>query len=170
MAKKNRKGGVHVEGSTLNVDRDMVGGDKHIHNNVQGSQVHGNTFDVGNVSGSGIVIGDNNTVTNNFGSNVTELQKLFEAVHTKIDARAQDPDVDKQEIRETVKKIEQEAEKGKQANLSKVARWLDALGKMAPDILEVAATTLLNPVAGVTVALKNIVLKAQETKAQAKAK
>lgn len=78
--------------------------------------------------------------------------------------------MDKQEIRETVKKIEQEAEKGKQANPSKVARWLDALGKMAPDILEVAATTLLNPVAGVTVALKNIVLKAQETKAQAKAK
>ena len=44
---------------------------------------------------------------------------------------------------------------------NKVERWLKFLADMAPDILEVTAATLANPIAGVATAIRKIAEKAQ---------
>jgi hypothetical protein len=81
---------------------------------------------------------------------------MFQTIYQDIDARKDDPDVDKDELKSTVQLIQQEAAKGDQANGTKVQRWLQNLGQIAPDILQVTAATLLNPVAGVATALQKI--------------
>lgn len=95
-----------------------------------------------------------------------ELAKLLVGVYQKIDERPEDPDVDKEELVETVQKIEREAAKGEEANPSKVERWLRFLGGMAPDILKVTAAALASPLAGVGTAIGLI---AEKAKAEAEA-
>jgi hypothetical protein len=81
-------------------------------------------------------------------------------VYKQIEARPEDPDVDKEELTETVQKVEQEAAKGEEANPTKMERWLKFLGDMAPDILEVTAACLTNPLAGVGTVIRKIAEKA----------
>lgn len=82
-----------------------------------------------------------------------DLADLFQAVYQKIDARKDDPNVDKDEITAPVQNIEKEAAKGEDANPVKIERWLKTLQDIAPDILDVTTAALLNPVAGVAKAI-----------------
>ena len=66
-----------------------------------------------------------------------------------------------------MQKIEQEAARGEEANPNKIARWFKTLGTMAPDILEVAAACLANPVTGVATVVRKIAQKAQQEAAAA---
>ena len=90
------------------------------------------------------------------------LTHLFDVIYQRIQARPEDPDVDKAELAETVRNVQQEVTKGEEANPNKVARWLEALGKMAPDILEVTAAALSNPVAGIAVAMRRVAARVRQ--------
>jgi hypothetical protein len=92
---------------------------------------------------------------------VEDLARLFAQIYQQIDARPEDPDVDKEELTETVQKVEQEAAKGEEANPTKVERWLKFLGNVAPDILEVTVACLTNPLAGVGTVIRKIAEKAR---------
>jgi len=96
------------------------------------------------------------TVNQYHGADAKELAGLFEKLYQHIDARPADPNIDKEEIVDTIKKIEAEASKGEEANQSKLGRWMGTLNKMAPDILDVALASLGGPVSGVTAVLKKI--------------
>jgi len=124
-------GGAYVEGGVQVSGGDFVGRDQVVY----GDKVHG-------VGGE-------------------ELAKLFAGIYQQIEERPEDPDVDKEELVETVEKIEEEAAKGEEANPSKVERWLKFLGSMAPDILKVTAAALANPLAGVGTAIGLIAEKAR---------
>ena len=113
----------------------------------------------GNVSAGGISIQGRNanvTITQNTGVQPAELLQLFEKLYKQIEARPLDPNVDKDEIVETVQKIQEEVSKSENPNESKLARWMDSLNKMAPDIVDVALASLGGPVSGVTAVLKKI--------------
>ncbi|HET7087077.1 MAG TPA: hypothetical protein VFL17_00355 [Anaerolineae bacterium] len=127
-----------------------------------------------NIGGSatvgGDVVGRDKITTTTHGVDagaLAELVKQFAAIDRQIDARAEDPNVDKSELKDTVKKIEEEVKKGEEANPSKVERWLKFLADMAGDIFEVTAATLTNPAAGVGKAIQLIAKKAREEKAGA---
>jgi len=124
-------GGAYVGGGVQVTDGDFVGRDQIVY----GDKVHG-------------LAGE-------------ELARLFTAVYRQIETRPEDPDVDKEELTETVQKVEKEAAKGEAANPSKVERWLKTLALMAPDILEVTAACLLNPVAGVATVIRKVAEKAK---------
>ncbi|MGE5139298.1 MAG: hypothetical protein ACM3JD_07550 [Rudaea sp.] len=125
----------------------------------------GDHISVGDISNSsGIAIGRGASARVTQGVDPEKLAMLFSAVYRQIDARPAMPAERKTQVAETVKKIEAEAAKGKAADPSKVEDALRKLAKMAPDILEVTAATLLNPVAGVASAIRKI---AQRIKAQA---
>jgi len=96
------------------------------------------------------------TVNQYQGADAKELAGLFEKLYQHINARPDDPNIDKEEIVDTIKKIEAEASKGEEANQSKLGRWMGTLNKMAPDILDVALASLGGPVSGVTAVLKKI--------------
>lgn len=137
MAKRRKSegqsGGVQISGGKVRVGGDIVGHDK--------------------ITTTRAGVG---------GEDLDALVKAFQAIREQIDARPQDPDVDKTELVETVERIEAEVVKGEEANPSKVERWLRTLAAMAEDIFEVVAATLSHPIAGVSKAVQLIAKKARE--------
>ena len=132
----------------------------------------------GNVSGD--VVGGNKTVTQKAGGDIVggdkivshtvqvePLAEAFRAIHQQIEARPPDPNVDKEEIVETVKRLETETRKGEQANTDRIERWLLTLGGMADDIFQVVAATLTNPALGIAKTIQLIAQKAKAERAKA---
>ena len=115
----------------------------------------------GNVSGGGIVFQGgrhkNITINQSTGPGSDEIAALFSNIYKHIEARPPDPNIDKEEIMETVQKIQEEAATGeKDANENKLTRWMDTLNKIAPDVIDVALASLGGPVSGITAVLKKI--------------
>lgn len=118
----------------------------------------------GNVTVGGDVVGRDKITTTTTGldaSTLAELTKQFAKIYQKIDARPEDLNADKTEIKDTVQKIEEEVKKGEQANPAKVERWLKFLAGMADDISQVVASTLASPIGGVAKAIQLIAKKAK---------
>jgi len=90
----------------------------------------------------------------------------FGAINKQIDGRPSDPDVDKQEIRDIVGKIAQEAAKCSAANENKLRRWLRDLAEIAPDIFASTAAALSEPNAGFGEAIGLIVADARRAAGQ----
>jgi hypothetical protein len=157
MAKKtvNTGGGANIEG-TLTVGGDFVGRDKVTHGDeVKGDKVGGDKITVGDISGSqGVAIGRGARATVTTGVDGSDLAKLFAAVYQGIKDRPDDPNVDKQELQETVKKVEEEAAKGENANPTKVNRWLKLLADVAPDIVGGVVSILTSPASAVSGAVQ----------------
>jgi hypothetical protein len=122
----------------------QIGGDQNV---IQGS-----------ISGGVIVQGRgaNVAVQQSSGINEEQLSLVFEKMYQAIQSRPDDPNIDKEEISETVQRIEQEVKKGDQANDSKLKRWMESLNKMAPDIVDVILASLGGPVSGLTAVLKKV--------------
>ena len=122
---------------------------------------------------SGDVVGQKKNVITNTSSvtiglptgKLTDLAQLFAAINQKIDKQPVAADV-KDELKENVKKIEEEVKKGDQADPGKVERWLKFIATMSGDIFQVTAATLTNPVAGVATAIRLIAQKAQQPATQ----
>ncbi len=129
------------------------------------SEVH--TTTITNIKGSAVAVGTGASAQITHGVDAAELAALFEAVYRKIEARPEDPDVDREELASTVEKIQTEAARGEEANPNKVERWLKFLAGMAPDIFEVAVATLTNPAAGVATVIRKIAEKAKAEAAPA---
>jgi uncharacterized protein associated with vWA-MoxR-VMAP ternary system/zinc ribbon protein len=108
----------------------------------------------GSVSGTGIAIGHGASASVQQGLSGSDVARLFATVYQRIDERPDDPAVDKDEIAVTVREVEQEAAKGADADPDKVEGWLRRLAGLAPDVLEVTLAAIVNPVAGVTMAVR----------------
>jgi hypothetical protein len=165
MARKiDTDGGAYVGGSVDTGGGDFVGRDKIVHGDeVHGDKVGGDKITVGDISGStGIAIGRGAQASVTQGLGGDEIAKLFDAVYQQIEARPEDPDVDKKELTETVQKIQGEVAKGEEANPNRVERWLKTLAIMADDIFEVTVACLSNPVAGVATVIRKVTEKAKE--------
>ncbi len=136
---------------------------------------------VGGNASIGEFVGGNKTITQTAGGDivggnktsgldanqVAELMKLFVQVNQKIDALPDKDDDEKQELKDTVKKVEEEVKKGGEAKPDKVERWLKFIAGMSTDILQVTAATLTNPAAGVGTAIRLIVDKVNKEAAKA---
>jgi len=160
----------YIGGSVEVEEGDFIGRDKVVYGDeVHGDKVGGDKIAVGDVSGStGVAIGRGAqaTVTRE-GLSSDEIANLFATVYQRIKARPEDPDVDKEELTETVQKIQEEAARGKAANPSKIERWLKTLALMASDIFDVTVACLTNPVAGIATVICKVAEKAREEVGQA---
>ncbi len=119
----------------------------------------------GKISGGAIAQGPNAKVQQTVGVDAAQLSALFDKIYQHIEARPEDPNVDKEELTSVVKNVEKEVAKGERANQTKLARWMDNLAKMAPDILDVALASLGGPVTGFTMVFKKIAERARATAA-----
>lgn len=112
----------------------------------------------GNISGGVITQGRNARVSvrqsTQTGNN--DLNLLFEKLYQYIESRPDDGNVDKEEVVQTVQKLEGETAKGEEANQNKLSRWITYLENMAPDIMDVIVASLGGPVTGITAVLKKI--------------
>jgi len=65
-------------------------------------------------------------------------------------------DSEKQDAKEHIGKIEQEASKGSTAELERLSKLINTFQVMAPDIFDVAIATLVNPLLGFGLILKKV--------------
>jgi hypothetical protein len=116
---------------------------------------------IGDVSNSTMAVGSGAQVNITQGPELKQINILFDQIYDRIDARREDADVDKQEISETVQKIQTEVVKSDQTNVKRVEQWLKTLALMAPDIFEVTVATLTNPLTGLGTVIRKIAEKAR---------
>lgn len=119
----------------------------------------------GNISSGGIAIQGRNanvSVQQTSGVGVNEIAAIFDKLYQYIESRNPDPNVDKDEIVETVQKVQEEVSKGGDVNETKLSRWMDNLTKMAPDVVDVALASLGGPVSGAVAVLKKIADRAHQ--------
>jgi hypothetical protein len=92
-----------------------------------------------------------------------ELTALFQTLYQHIENRPQTKIADKEEITETVQRIETEiAQNGDQADQTRLQRWVDYLNNMAPDIVDVILASLGGPVSAASAVLKKVAERARQ--------
>jgi hypothetical protein len=144
---------IQAGGNVTQAGSDYVGGDK---------------ISVGDVSGTGIAIGHNAQAhVQQGGGDHEAFARAFAQIYAAIKARGEDPDVDKEEVTNTVKSIQQEAQKGEQANENKLTRWLRNLAGMAEDIFEVTVAALTGPQAAFATVARKVAAKAKQERESA---
>ncbi len=94
-------------------------------------------------------------------SNAQDVAAAFAQIYAAVDARSFPTETAAQEVREAVELIEAENEKGDEANEKIVRMSFRTLAQMAPDILQVAIATFVNPALGISLVVKKIAEKAK---------
>lgn len=122
-----------------------------------------NSIHTGDLRGNtGLALGHGASATVQQGAAAADLAAAFARVYQTIETRPVDPKVDKEEIEDTVKRIEKEtAEKGPAADEGRLERWVKSIGGMAPDILEVMASAFGGPVSAAGTILKKVIERAK---------
>lgn len=92
---------------------------------------------------------------------ITTQKEWFQPVYQAIEQRKDTPEPQKTELKELAKQVEQEVKKP-QPHEGMVSLLFKDIGKMAPDILEVITTTLMNPAAGINLVAKKMVERASQ--------
>lgn len=140
----DEKGGVNINGGSVRAGRDIVGGD---------------SFNVEHISGNAnVAMGRGASAQSNVVTNFADWRAQIEK---QIEAKPNLATANKQDLKDAVAKIEGEGAKGKQADPGRLEKLINTLSAMAPDIFEVATTTLTNPLAGIGLTLKKIGDKAK---------
>ncbi|MBX3037133.1 MAG: hypothetical protein KF758_09495 [Anaerolineales bacterium] len=112
----------------------------------------------GNVTGSNIVQGNNNIVTNQ----TINLNQFFQTIYQKVDENPKLTSSDKEVVKAELADV-QTALESKQPDETFLERKFRVLKSMAPDIVDVAMETLKNPISGVAEVIKKVASKMKES-------
>ena len=123
---------------------DYIGGNKTTYGDeVLGNKMGGDNFNVGPVSGTGIVIGRNSRATVNMGSSVTNLEELFAPVYHIL---SQAPAEKREQAVHLTEALQHEAEKGDKAEDSRMAKLIDNLVELVPAAVSAVVNTFATPI------------------------
>jgi hypothetical protein len=139
-------GGAYIDGSVHTGGGDFVGRDKNVSAGDRGVAIGGD------VRGSNIVTGDGNVVDSTVTLKDEYVQQIYEEIEKEPDLKP----VEVEDLKENVKEIQQEDDKGDEAEESFIARRLRNIQRIAPDILDVVLTTISNPAAGFGMVAKKV--------------
>lgn len=112
-----------------------------------------NIYVGGNVTGSNIIVGDENTIT--------IIKNLFKSIYRAIEESSRSS-AEKSELADDVKEIELEIAKGEQADQSFLSRCLRNLKNTAPDIADVALAALSGPSLAISTIIKKVAKKIKD--------
>ncbi len=160
-------GGDYVRGDQIDarkaqgfINRPAGSVSQHFGDTVSGDKVSGD-ITATDISGTGVSIGHKGQVNVQQGGDQAAFAQAFARIYETINTRSPDPDVGKDKITETVKDIEQEAQKGEQANENKLAGWLNNLAGMAEDVFEVTVAALTGPQAAFATVARKVAERAK---------
>jgi len=154
--RESASGGIHI-GTGATIHGDVFTGSKKTGvsigsiNNVSGGQL--------NIAGGDIHQGQPATGEMTIG-------QAFDRLAEKLNSMPEGPG--KMMANTAVQGLKAEADKGEQAEEKNVDQWFSFLAQMAPDVLEVAAATFVNPIAGLGMAFKKIAEKASSEKTKSR--
>ena len=126
-------------------------------------RVEGDIITVGEVgAGAAVAAGRSASASVGQSSDLAEsLAQWRSQMVTAIEALPDLSDDEKQDLQDQVDKIQEEAAKAEEADPGRLERLINTLSVMAPDIFEVAAATLVNPLAGIGLVIKKVGEKAK---------
>jgi hypothetical protein len=111
----------------------------------------------GNVQGSNIVMGNNNTVSNQS----INIAPLFEVIYQSVENHPSLTSADRADVKAELQEIKTTLEEPK-PDEGFLARRFRNIKRMAPDIVEVAFETLKSPLGGVAEVIKRVAKKMAE--------
>jgi hypothetical protein len=168
-------GGIHL-GGQAHVAGDVFTGGKRVINTGGGSYFEG-PIEVGGdfVGGNktvtqtagGDIVGRDKVTTTSYGPDALQAQALaeqFRQIQRQVEALPPNPDVDPDEVKTLVRRIEAEAQKGERANPAPLERWLDDLGGVAESIFAATTEALSKPAFGLGKAVQTAVARAREVR------
>jgi len=165
--------GIHIGENTQTENSDLVGRDRIVYGDeihgdkVAGDKINGDKIIVGDIASStNVAVGRNTRATASTSSGDDVTVRIFAPIYRQIESRPEDPNVDKEELSSIIHNIQEEVNKGEQANTNKIERWLKTLALMAPDILDVTVATMASPVTGIATVIRKVVEKAKEEREQ----
>ena len=88
------------------------------------------------------------------------VRELFAPIFELIDRKSNLSQDDKNDLKDIVEEVSDEAVKGEDADEKKLGRNLRFIARMAPDILDVTLKTIANPVLGLAAVAQKIARKA----------
>lgn len=147
---------INISNSPLKAGRDI---------DIKGKE--STTTTIGDVGeGATVVLGDDASVDiSKSGPETPDLETMLAewkaTIEAKIEAQPGLVDEDKEDLKETVAKIETEVLKADEANPGRIEKLLNTIAVMGPDIFEVTVTTLANPLLGIGLVLKKVGDKAR---------
>ena len=156
------RGGMPVEhgSTTAECDRMEVGVDKQDSVNGENEQKEKSTeggIQAGRDVRAGRDIAGRDIIHQDISSGtIVSIVEWREQMESRIEAEAELSSDEKQDLKEQVQKIEQEVQKGQQADASRIEKLINTLAVMSEDIFEVAVATLGNPLAGLGLVAKKI--------------
>jgi hypothetical protein len=109
-------------------------------------------------AGSTVNVGADPLAYANF---LNEINGWETRMKEKVGALSSLSEEDRKELKQKLNQVKMEAIKGQQADPGRLEKLINTLGAMAPDIFEVAVTTLASPLGGIGLALKKIGEKAK---------
>ncbi|CAG1015806.1 hypothetical protein ANRL4_05600 [Anaerolineae bacterium] len=145
----NRQSGGVNAGGSVSAGGDIVGGNK-----------VGDT-DIAKGIGAGAVVTQGRAASASVNSLAQDLARWQQRLEAAIDARSGLSATEKQDLKDQVAKIQEEAVRGDKADVGRLSKLISMLAPMAEDIFEVAITTLANPLLGVGLVVKKIGDKAK---------
>jgi hypothetical protein len=112
-------------------------------------------------------IGDDSVINKVLGDTggkvqLTLLIQQFVMVEQAITALTDKDKDEKDELKDTAKRIRDEVKKGNGANAGKVERWLNTIAGMSNGVLQLTVAALINPAVGVSKAVRDVARKVQE--------
>jgi hypothetical protein len=138
------RGGVKVGGDW--VDRDKI-------------EIHAG-------EGSAVAWGEGSTAAVARPVDPEAVARAFQVFYAAVEARPDTPALDRAELKADLKDVEQEVAKGEDADEGFIARRLRNIRHMAPDILEVVLTTMLNPISGLGKVVERVAEKMRAERAE----
>jgi len=122
---------------------------------------------ISDISGTVNIAGGNITThQTSSGLSATEIRQLFDGLYQALDRRAGLPSADREDLKTDVQEIQaavtDAAQQDKKIDEGFLAKRFRNMARMAPDLLDVVAATLANPLAGLGVAVKKIADRAKE--------
>ena len=91
-------------------------------------------------------------------NNENWFSPIYQAVSKRPNTSAQKREI----LRNNIKEIETEIQKGANADKKFIFQRVETLKKMAPDILEIVLATLANPVGGISLVVTKLAKKVSE--------
>jgi hypothetical protein len=161
---KGHAGGISIGGEASN-NIIVSGNQNNISHTSRNIDTGGGAYVGGNVNiQNGDFVGRDKHITQSTGASVDEIARAFVMIREK--ANQEKDGSKKEDALQAVEKLKIEAERGEQAEESRVQRWFTFLADVSTDAWDVAVATLSNPKLGLGTAFKKIVQRAKEEKAQ----
>jgi hypothetical protein len=107
------------------------------------------------INAQSIAVGKGATaIVNQKTASINEIDEIFSHLREKAESLKNKTDRDEANL--AISALEKEARKGDDAQEKIVAKWVNFLFETAPDIWDVAITTFLNPIKGVSLVFQKV--------------